>query len=554
MIVWAGGSYASTLDNGASRVEFWNSRAAWFATVYARLAQMGVAAMGASQFFGFDTATAEKFGWLGPEGQCSNGGKGVVSGWPQCLEFACSCLTSGAGQNPYCGYPCLSSLNWDDATPNPRYHTLKMLIEQMRGSATKHIYNASISGPTAAAAVFGDGSDGPVPPPPPPASLFTAVGFEFVGDGARRLILVNGANHSADVTVKWSGGATVTVIDAEHGHGLIGPANSTMVAGAGGELSLSLGRYAIAVLAGTAARPLRAKLDDRHPRQTAAKTAESQGPCDILAAAGNPCVAAHSTVRALYAHYDGPLYTVFRNQSGQALDVYALAPGGFADAKQHESLCPAEGECVIARVMDQSGNGNHLTPRDDTGVPQAGPPGAAPRFGHKHDPVDASKHKLHVARGTEVYGMYFDHGMGYNNNRTRGVATGDGAWPAPTFRGSLGSHTNLRRTEEETIYAVMSGKRWGNRCCFDYGNSEADDKADGAGAMEAIFWGAARWRGNTGYAEPGCVLAAPEVKNGSTNFSVCDGATPETSENCCGPWLGADLESGMYYGMLTPRI
>ena len=61
----AGGSYASTLDNGASRVEFWNSRAAWFATVYARLAQMGVAAMGASQFFGFDTATAEKFGWLG---------------------------------------------------------------------------------------------------------------------------------------------------------------------------------------------------------------------------------------------------------------------------------------------------------------------------------------------------------------------------------------------------------------------------------------------------------------------------------------------------------
>ena len=35
--------------------------------------------------------------------------------------------------------------------------------------------------------------------------------------------------------------------------------------------------------------------------------ASTEGPCDILDAAGNPCVAAHSTVRALYAKYDGPL-------------------------------------------------------------------------------------------------------------------------------------------------------------------------------------------------------------------------------------------------------
>lgn len=32
-----------------------------------------------------------------------------------------------------------------------------------------------------------------------------------------------------------------------------------------------------------------------------AATAQATGPCDILVAAGNPCVAAHSTVRALYA-------------------------------------------------------------------------------------------------------------------------------------------------------------------------------------------------------------------------------------------------------------
>jgi hypothetical protein len=68
-----------------------------------------------------------------------------------------------------------------------------------------------------------------------------------------------------------------------------------------------------------------------------------------------------------------------------------------------------------------------------------------------------------------------------------------------------------------------------------------------AGTMEAIFWGAARWRGNTGYTEPGCILATPEGPN-RTNASICDGSSPETSKNCCGPWIGADLESGMYYG------
>ena len=154
---------------------------------------------------------------------------------------------------------------------------------------------------------------------------------------------------------------------------------------------------------------------------TCASAAASQGPCDILGAAGNPCVAAHSTVRALYATYDGALYTVFRNQSNEAADIHVLEPGGFANVTQHEALCPAEGECVIARVVDQSGNGNHLTPRDDTGVSRG------THVGHKHNPVDASKHKIHVGKhSTQVYGMYFDPGMGYKNNKTKGVATADG--------------------------------------------------------------------------------------------------------------------------------
>ena len=37
-----------------------------------------------------------------------------------------------------------------------------------------------------------------------------------------------------------------------------------------------------------------------------AQAATSQ-PCDIYAAGGTPCVAAHSTTRALYGAYNGPL-------------------------------------------------------------------------------------------------------------------------------------------------------------------------------------------------------------------------------------------------------
>ena len=45
------------------------------------------------------------------------------------------------------------------------------------------------------------------------------------------------------------------------------------------------------------------------------------GPCDIYGAAGTPCVAAHSTTRALYASYNGPLYQVKRPSDGKTLDI-----------------------------------------------------------------------------------------------------------------------------------------------------------------------------------------------------------------------------------------
>ena len=60
------------------------------------------------------------------------------------------------------------------------------------------------------------------------------------------------------------------------------------------------------------------------------------GPCDIYAAGGAPCVAAHSSTRALYAAYNGPLYQVLRQSDGKTLDIgvvqsSASDPGGYAD-------------------------------------------------------------------------------------------------------------------------------------------------------------------------------------------------------------------------------
>ena len=177
----------------------------------------------------------------------------------------------------------------------------------------------------------------------------------------------------------------------------------------------------------------------------AAAQAGQKGPCDILGAAGNPCVAAHSTVRALYGAYGGRLYNVTRSAQGkptESMDVHALAPGGFADAAAQDKFC-AGFDCIISVVYDQSPRGNHL--------------------GQRHKLVNASRHPITVSGGVHVYGMWFDPGFGYHVDNTSGIATGN---------------------DPESIYAVMSGTHYNGGCCFDYGNSETNDRDDGPGAME----------------------------------------------------------------------
>src|SRR5690349_8442499 len=58
--------------------------------------------------------------------------------------------------------------------------------------------------------------------------------------------------------------------------------------------------------------------------------AAGTGPCDIYASGGTPCVAAHSTVRALFGAYNGNLYQVRRASDNATLNIGVLSAGGIA--------------------------------------------------------------------------------------------------------------------------------------------------------------------------------------------------------------------------------
>ena len=219
---------------------------------------------------------------------------------------------------------------------------------------------------------------------------------------------------------------------------------------------------------------------------TATSQAATQGPCDIYAAGGTPCVAAHSTTRALYGNYNGALYQVRRSSDNTTRDVGLLSVGGVANAATQDSFC-ANTSCVITIIYDQSGRGNHLTQ-----APPGGFQGPAP--GGFDNLANATAAPITIA-GQKAYGVFVAPGTGYRNNNANGTATGD---------------------QPEGMYAIFDGTHFNGGCCFDYGNAERNSRDNGNGTMEAIYFG---------------------------NIKVWGFGTGN------GPWIMADLENGLYSGV-----
>jgi len=179
-----------------------------------------------------------------------------------------------------------------------------------------------------------------------------------------------------------------------------------------------------------------------------------QGPCDIYAADGGPCVAAHSTARALYATYAGPLYQI-KKADGSTKDITPIMPGGYANSADQDTFCGIDA-CTISIIYDQSGWANHLT--------------KAPAGGAKTTPDNEAKATAIPATfgGHKVYGVHIVSGVGYRNNNACGTADKDNA---------------------ETEYMVVAGDLSNGGCCFDYGNMERNSRDNGDGTMEAVYFG-----------------------------------------------------------------
>ncbi len=188
-----------------------------------------------------------------------------------------------------------------------------------------------------------------------------------------------------------------------------------------------------------------------------------QGPCDIYAAANAPCAAAHSTTRALYASYNGPLYQVLRQSDGRTQDIGVVQPGadggGYADAAAQDAFC-ANTYCWISKIYDQSPKHNDLiqAPRGGFSGPAMG--------GFNNLPV-ADMAPITIM-GHKAYGVFIAPGMGLRQNDVKGTAVDDQA---------------------EGQYWVINGRHYNSGCCFDYGNAEIDSRDDDNGTMETTYYG-----------------------------------------------------------------
>jgi non-reducing end alpha-L-arabinofuranosidase len=198
-----------------------------------------------------------------------------------------------------------------------------------------------------------------------------------------------------------------------------------------------------------------------------------QGPCDIYAASGTPCVGAYSTTRLMSSKYGGALYQIriggsYMGTGGTLKDIGPIAGGAFADGAAQDTLCGSSA-CTISKLYDQSGKGNDLA------VAGAGCYVTTP------DTEASAKGRSLTLNGHKVYALYMvsnsnfgsstgpEHD-GYRNNNATGMPMG---------------------TDAQAEYELVDGKRANAGCCWDFGSAQRDScSTGGTGTMDTISFGA----------------------------------------------------------------
>ncbi|MEY9894145.1 hypothetical protein ABIA31_007829 [Catenulispora sp. MAP5-51] len=263
----------------------------------------------------------------------------------------------------------------------------------------------------------------------------------------------------------------------------------------------------------------------------AARAAGTQEPCDIYASAGTPCVAAHSTVRALYASYNGPLYQVRRASDGATTNIGPTSAGGYANSDAQDVFC-VQTACTITVIYDQSPQHNNLTIEGGGGA-------------NPNADVAANANAAHITvNGNKAYGVYVGPGVGYRDDSTSAIPTGGQAQGA---------------------YMVASGTHVNSGCCFDYGNAETNNRDNGNGHMEAVNLGTSCWASPctgsgpwiTGDLENGLYMGAGSNPSNTGNNSQFVTAMLKSNNQTTFEIEGGNSQSGglttWYNGSLPPN-
>jgi hypothetical protein len=292
-----------------------------------------------------------------------------------------------------------------------------------------------------------------------------------------------------------TGNVVLQQTGASPGSGGAGGA-STGSGGAGGSTASAGGAKASGGSAGSGGRTGAAGSTAGTSGTSGTDGGTGTGPCDIYASANMKCVAAHSTIRALYGSYSGPLYQVTRASDKTTQDIPPLTPGGIADSSVQDTFC-AGTTCGITKVYDQSGNGNFVEAETTTSED------ASVRSQSTQMTVaSATKEQLSVG-GHKVYSLWMGTGQAYWRDGSKSnVPLGNS--PQGVYMVTSGTHPNI------------SG------CCFDYGNGETSRTVAACGAMDAVNFSTNSQFGSQGAGSGPWVMADFECGlkaqgNGGTN-------------------------------------